>query len=248
MSRPLLIGNWKLYLSPAKSVAVATALRRSVPHTPRVTCVVCPSFSSLPLVAPALKRTDIVLGAQDVGLESAGASTGGIAAADLKALGCRYVIIGHSERRATGETDAITAQKLAVAQAAGLLPILCIGESLAIRRRGKAKAFVLQQLRRSMARWTKGNLVVAYEPVWAISGHGNRGICTPDDALTMAQAIQGVLKTRKRRQGVRVLYGGSVTAATIARYVDGKRIHGCLVGRASTYAAEYGRMVKALTR
>ncbi len=219
-----------------------------------VEIMIAPPFVFLESVAKALRsptpkahrsRTP-QLGAQDVFYESAGAFTGEVSAAQLKGLGVTHVIVGHSERRALGETDEIVGKKLAAVLEAGMTPILCVGEPEDVRAKGAeaAKEFVEKQLKESdskalRSRTPHSSLVVAYEPVWAI-GTGNNA--TPDDAAEMAAFI----KSRVTGYGLRVpvLYGGSVTSGNASNFLNREEIDGLLVGGASLNAEEFGEICR----
>ncbi len=159
----------------------------------------------------------------------------------LQHLGSRYVIVGHSESRKAGDTDAIVARKLARALAAGLTPVLCVGEPLAVRRRGAHVAFVRKQLRGALRGVQSERVFIVYEPVWAISKAGKGTPCPPREAFAMERALRPVLS-----RSTILLYGGSVTPDTIRSYVDDRHFRGALVGHASTTAAGLAEMAKAI--
>lgn len=245
MTRRYLIGNWKLYVSARRSGSAAREIARRVKRTRSTIAILCPVAPALADVRDALRGSALLLGAQNVSVAQEGAATGSIAARDLKELGCRYVIVGHSERRAQGETDRLVARKLRAVHAAGLVPVLCVGEPVGVRRAGKQVAFVGAQLRRALTGF-RGSVLVAYEPVWAISkeGHG-AAPCPPALARQMRIVIDRLLRSLRIRP-LGVLYGGSVTPGTIAAYVHTGGYDGALVGFASTKPGAYARMVKAL--
>jgi triosephosphate isomerase len=212
--------------------------------------VICPPFVCLAAVREALTGEDVAVGAQNVHHELAGAYTGEISAPMLDGL-ATWVIVGHSERRRdAGETDAVIAAKLGRALAAGLRPILCVGESLEVRERGAAaaEALVAEQLRGALQSNAgdapaDGTLVVAYEPVWAIGTGRN---ASGRDAAAMCEAIRGVLAGIAglgSGQDTPVLYGGSVTAANIGEFLTEPAIDGALVGGASLKPDEMAGIV-----
>jgi len=215
-----------------------------------LTQVLCPSDPILEEVGKTIRHSSLHLGAQNIGAAVRGAATGEISAQDLRQLGCRYVIIGHSERRARGETDAVITKKLQIAAANGLVPILCVGEPRAARERHRHYAFVENQLRRALSRFRASRLLIAYEPVWAISQNGrSRGACSPERADEMRRMI---IHTARRfhdtaERGFSVVYGGSVTGANIRHYVHRGGFDGALVGFASTKLREYGTMIRGIT-
>jgi triosephosphate isomerase len=241
----MVAGNWKMNTSFAE----ARALALGVVLAPQaaVEVVLCPPFPWLVPVAELLLGSTVQLGAQNCWTEQAGAVTGEVAPAMLVGL-CRYVIVGHSERRQLfGETDELVGAKVRAVLRNHLTPILCIGEPLDVRRAGDADDFVRGQLLRAVDGLTPTELlrcVVAYEPIWAI---GTGVASTPDEAAAMAAVIRGCLHGLDPEAGeeVRVLYGGSVSAANAHELLAGKEIDGALVGGASLQAATFGAIVAA---
>lgn len=240
------IGNWKSALSTEDSIALVRALVQ-VEVPPTTTTIVCPSLAALPLVGPELQGQPIVLGAQDVSEFEPGAHTGDVAAEHLQALGCRYVIIGHSERRlGLGETALVIQQKLHRAYAAGLIPILCIGETADERDRGRTMEYLRVQLEESLATIVLAgrSLIVAYEPVWAI---GSGTTVEPADAAQVAMMIEKVVHefAKGELQEFAVVYGGSVTPANAASFVTATPLSGVLVGGASLKADLFAGIIQA---
>jgi len=246
--RPVIIaGNWKMNGLPAEAGPLALAIA-SATVSPEVTRVLCPPFVSLATVGAALSGTSVHVGAQDVHAEPAGAYTGGISAAMLAGL-ATWVIVGHSERRRDqGETDELIGRKLVRCAEGGLRPILCVGEQLAEREAGMAEATVQAQLRGALAVVLAAgpfpdDLVIAYEPVWAIgTGRTARGA----DAAAMADAIRATaadLGAPDGAQALPVLYGGSVTSASAAEFLAEPAIDGALVGGASLKVDEMAGIV-----
>ena len=246
--RPIVIAaNWKMNTTPADAGDLARTIA-SRTREPGVTRVICPPYVSLAAVRDALAGEDVAVGAQNVHHELAGAFTGEIAAPMLAGL-ASWVILGHSERRAyAGETDAQIGNKLDRALAAGLRPILCVGEVLADREAGRATEVVETQLRgalegRDPVALSAAGLVIAYEPVWAIgTGRNARGA----DAAAMADAIRAALRSLGwggSAETVPVLYGGSVTSANVDEFLAEPAVDGALVGGASLKADEMAGIV-----
>ncbi len=240
----LIAANWKE--NPRTEAQAAKLYRATVAAARKIKgeTVICPPFIFLEKIAALHRRSKnrrVVIGAQDVFWKERGPFTSEVGPRMLKRLGVKYAIIGHSERRKwLHETDAMINKKVKLALADGLRVILCVGEPLAIRKKGinAAKKFVEGQLKKDLAGVTltgakKKNLIVAYEPIWAI-GTGRND--TPDDALHMARVI-------RRRTHTRVLYGGSVNGKNIGDYVQYKEIDGALVGGASTKPNEFKKIL-----
>jgi len=243
MRTPIIAGNWKMNKNVTEAVELVRALRESTADVEKVETVVCPPFVALAAVKEALVGSKIGLGAQNVFWEEKGAFTGEIAAGMLKDL-VTYVIIGHSERRQYfGETDATVNKRVKAALAHGLLPIMCVGETLAQREAGETAAVVTTQVMNGLAGLTAEEakaIVVAYEPVWAIgTGRASSGA---DANAVIAQNIRAPLSTlfgEQVAQGIRVQYGGSVTPANIEEFMGASEIDGALVGGASLKVADF---------
>lgn len=207
--------------------------------------VLCPPFTCLSAMSRSIKGSRVWLGAQDVFWADQGAYTGEISPAMLMDLECKYVIIGHSERRQViGETDAIINRKLSAACEAGLVPIFCVGETLQERQQNLARHVVQQQLEQGLLNVSPQELVVAYEPVWAIGTGIN---ASSSDAREMAGFIReqlAIIKDRKWAEAVPILYGGSVKPENIAQFMAEPDIDGALVGGASLDAADFARIVR----
>ena len=212
--------------------------------TSAVAVAVCPPAVWLDAVAERLRDSGVRLGAQNVHPEDAGAFTGEVAPPMLRDLGVHYVIVGHSERRQLfGETSAFVAEKVRAAQAAGLVPLLCVGETLDERESGDAEATVLDQLAASLDGVESGDLVVAYEPVWAI---GTGRTATPEQAQAMHAALRTALADRfDGGEGIELLYGGSVKPGNAAELFAQPDLDGALVGGASLDAASFAAIVAA---
>lgn len=242
MRRPLIAGNWKMHGSRAENAELIEALLLDLPAQTPVEIGVCPPFVYLWETARLLKSSSIALGAQSTCAEPVGAFTGEVAASMLKDVGCKYVIVGHSERRAIyKEDDALVARKFLAVQSQGLIPILCVGETLEERERGQTTQVVSRQLAAvlDLAGVTAmREAVIAYEPVWAIGTGKN---ATPAQAQEVHAHIRAAIAGRdaKIAGGVRVLYGGSVKAANARELFAMPDVDGGLVGGASLKADEF---------
>ena len=249
MRRPIIAGNWKMNMAAAQeAVALVAQLRASVNGMP-VDVVVCPPFPWLASVAQSLSNSSIALGAQDLFWEPQGAFTGEVSPTMLAGVGCRYVIVGHSERRQLfGETDANVNKKLQAALRYGLTPIVCVGETLAQRERNETAAVVREQVRDGLASLSEqdlGKIVLAYEPVWAI---GTGRTATPEQAQEVHALIRRLVQERwggAAAQGIRVQYGGSVTAANALELLRQPDVDGALVGGASLKADAFAAIIQA---
>ncbi|MGI5838099.1 MAG: triose-phosphate isomerase [bacterium] len=235
MRKPLIAGNWKMHKTVPESAVFAAALREKAAGLDGVEIVVCPPFTALYSLTALLADTPVALGAQDVHWENEGAHTGEISPPMLRDAGCRYVIIGHSERRAAGETDEAVNRKAAAAIAGGLIPILCVGETATERRDNRTEAVVGRQVREGLRgiKISDAELVVAYEPVWAI---GTGVAATAADAAAVSRFIRETLRTLSgdsTAAQVRILYGGSVKPNNIGDFIQESDIDGALVGGAS---------------
>jgi len=251
MSRtPLMAGNWKMNLNHQESVVLVQKLAWTLTDKKhdyaKAEVVVVPPFTDLRSVQTLVDgdRLSIRYGAQDVSTQDSGAYTGEIAASMLAKLGCSYVVVGHSERREHhAETDEVVNAKAVKALAAGMTPIVCVGEGLDVRKAGEQVPHALAQVDGSLAGLSAkqvAGLVVAYEPVWAI---GTGEVATPDDAQEVCGAIRERLRESLGDQaadGCRILYGGSVKAANVAGIMAQTDVDGCLVGGASLQADEFG--------
>ena len=224
--------------SRAANGALLDALLRDLPKGEGTEAAVCPPFPYLGEVGERLKGTRIALGAQNVSEYASGAYTGEVSAAMLMEFGCRYVIVGHSERRQLyGERDEQVAARFKAAQAAGLIPILCVGETLEERDSGRTEAVVARQLDAVLSKGESGTAVLAYEPVWAIGTGRN---ATPEQA----QAVHAFLRKRVSTD-TRILYGGSVKAQNAAALFGMPDVDGGLIGGASLVAKEFIEIVRA---
>jgi len=245
-NRPLLVANWKMNMGLQGAQSYIDGLMGAPYEACQVIC--CPPFPLLSLLEMRLKGLGIELGAQNVHEEQRGAFTGEVHAELLSELGCKYVIVGHSERRAIGESDEQIARKLRQASDHSLIPILCLGESQLQREQGSAKQVIRTQLV-SALEWFDTNssgLVIAYEPVWAI-GTGKTAL--PADAQEIHRFIRdelAYLKGYAYSENVPLIYGGSVTSKNIREFCAEKDIDGAIVGGASLTADSFEAIISAL--
>ncbi len=248
MRKKLVAGNWKMHGSLAENAALLTALK---PALAGIDAVVCVPFPYLAQAQAELTGSSIAWGAQNLSEQAKGAFTGEVSAAMLLDFGCTYVIVGHSERRSLyGESDALVASKYMAAQAAGLKPILCVGESLDERESGVTEAVVARQLDaviNAAGVASLANAVVAYEPVWAI---GTGKTASPEQAQAVHAFIRSkiaVLDAAVADQLV-IQYGGSVKAANAAELMVQPDIDGALIGGASLVAEEFVAICRAAAK
>jgi triosephosphate isomerase len=251
MRKPFVAGNWKMNKTVEQARMLVADHLPGLQAVKSVEKVVCPPFTALMAISAMLTGTDIGVGAQDMHWEAAGAFTGAISPSMVKEF-CQYVIIGHSERRAYfGETDASVNRKVNVALTVGLIPIVCVGETLAENEAGQTAEVVTRQVREGL----KGvpveqasKIVVAYEPVWAI-GTG-RAASGEGANKVIAEYVRGTLKSvfsNEVAQAVRILYGGSVTATNAAEFFGQPDIDGALVGGACL-KSEFVQIVQAAAK
>ena len=246
---PLIAGNWKMNGNGAFAAELAGSLADRFVDlgNPGFEMLICPPALLLPAVRVAVGSADIAIGGQDCHTAEEGAHTGDISAPMLVDAGCSYAIVGHSERRADhGEDDELVKAKATAAQAAGLVPIVCIGETLGQRDAGQAVDIVTAQLRGSAPDGsTAETLVVAYEPVWAI---GTGRTPTLDDIAEVHDAIRAILEEiAGNGQRVRILYGGSVKPDNAAEILDVDNVNGALVGGASLKADDFWAIAQAVS-
>ena len=251
MRRLFIAGNWKMNLNRGQSLSLVQSLVESLRGVSDVDIAVCPPAVYLGELGKALHATNIGLGAQNVNSKSEGAYTGEISCSMLKDVGCRYVILGHSERRAIyGETDSMVNEKLHAVLDAGLTPIVCVGETLEQREAGQTQQVVRSQCMGSLAGLTEDQMlktVLAYEPVWAI---GTGKTASPAQAEEVHKDIRSLLETQfsaSTAQRVIVLYGGSVKADNAQELLSEPNIDGALVGGASLKQDSFEGIIKAAT-
>jgi triosephosphate isomerase len=240
MRTKFIAGNWKMFMTQATGVQLARSIVQGVGAEDRVEVAVCPPFPYLSAVGAVLQGSRVALGAQNVYPEKEGAFTGEVSPTMLLDVGCRYVIVGHSERRQKlGETDSFINRKVRAALAAGLRVILCIGETLHEREAKQTESVLATQLTGGLAEVTAadaGNLVIAYEPVWAI---GTGRVATPDQAQEAHAFIRQRLAAQLGKvvaQELRIQYGGSVKPENVAALMRQPDVDGALVGGASLQA------------
>jgi triosephosphate isomerase len=249
--RPLMAGNWKMNLNHLEAIGLTQKLAFSLSEKVlgEVEVVVLPPFVDIRSVQTLIDGDKLLLGygAQDLSPHKSGAYTGDISGAMLAKLGCQYVVVGHSERRAYHhEDDAVVAAKVKAALANELAPILCVGEGLEVREAGNHVAHTVAQLDAALAGLKADQVekvVVAYEPVWAI---GTGKTATPDDAQEVIGALRNRLAERygNTADRVRILYGGSVKANNVAAIMSQPDIDGALIGGASLDAEEFARICR----
>jgi len=254
--RPLIAGNWKMNMTHLEAIGLVQKLAFTIPGKvlDEVEVVVLPPFTALRSVQTLVTgdKLDVGYGAQDLSVQDSGAYTGEISGAMLASLACQYVTVGHSERRAMhAEDDAVVAAKAQAALRHGLTPIVCVGEGLEIRQAGEHVVHCTTQLDASLEGLTaeqmagdQGGVVIAYEPVWAI---GTGEVATPEDAQEVCGALRARLAERfgpETAATVRILYGGSVKAASTAGILAGPDIDGALVGGASLDADEFASICR----
>lgn len=248
-----LIANWKTQLGVSESQDLAKEMVRlwagQAASQPNVNVVICPSFAAIEEVRAEIKGTSIGLGAQDCFWDNKGAYTGEVSPLSLKEEGCRYCIVGHSERRKyLGETDEMVRKKVKALLAVGLIPIVCVGETREEREAGQRDATVINQLKNAL----EGNrpvgvqsVIIAYEPRWAI---GVGQAVSPDDAASMHsliyETLNGFIQPDSVRRQFSVIYGGSADAANISGFLRLPMIDGVLVGTAALKAKEFVRMAE----
>jgi triosephosphate isomerase len=258
MRRPLIAGNWKMHLTPSEGAALATTLRQRIGMRSDVEILLCPAFVALQAVAEAIRGSELKLGAQTAFWRDSGAFTGQVSPPMLVAVGCEYVILGHSETRGRfgvadpdldasllpyfSETEATLNRKLRAVLPHGLKPILCVGETLAEREAGQTEQMIRTQLEGALAGLASVELyelVIAYEPVWAI---GTGQVCDAPEANRVCGFIRQTLRAlydEELAEVVRILYGGSVKASNAHALLHQPEIDGALVGGASLSAEEF---------
>lgn len=249
MRRPFVAGNWKMNLDRDGAAQVARGLVQAAGHFDSVDIAVCPPTVYLQTVSEAVRGTNVGLGAQNMYHEKSGAFTGETSASMLIDVGCQYVILGHSERRRIlGESNEDVCRKVHAALAAGLAPIVCVGETLREREDGKTFDIVREQLYGSLAgvkAEQAAALVIAYEPVWAI---GTGLTATPQQAEEVHADLRNAVEIRfgaVLAAGLRIQYGGSVNAGNARELLTQENIDGALVGGASLKAAAFLPIIEA---
>ena len=247
MKRPLIAANWKMYKTIAEALTIVASIKAGVHRATECEVVICPPFTALAAVGQALKESSLELGAQDMHPEPEGAFTGEISPIMLKEVGCRYVILGHSERRMHfHETDAFINQKVKSALKFNLIPIVCMGETLEEREGRRAMEAVKSQFDGSLKDINPDDIqrtVIAYEPVWAI---GTGRTATPEQAEQMHSYIRRLLHEKYGEESSRrvlILYGGSIKPENMAALMQKPNVDGGLVGGASLKAESFAQIV-----
>ena len=245
--KPIIAGNWKMNMTPAEAKELISALIPLVQGA-EADVVICPPYLAIPTAAELVKGTNIALGAQNIHWAEKGAFTGEISAKMLKEVGVSYAIIGHSERRQYfGETDETVNMRTKAAIAAGITPIICVGESLEERETGKTEAIVSAQAEKALAGIEAEDvkaLVIAYEPIWAI---GTGKTATKEQANETIACIRETVKKlygKETAEAVRIQYGGSMNPKNAAELMAMPEIDGGLIGGASLKAEDFSKVVK----
>jgi triosephosphate isomerase len=247
MRRAVIAGNWKMYKTIAEAVDFVTKVKPLVAAAAHCEVVVAPPFTAVRAVAEAVKGSNIAVAAQNVHWDKEGAHTGDVSPGMLLEAGCTHVIIGHSERRHDhGETDEQVNRKVKAALAAGLLPIVCVGETLAEREAGKTEEVLKRQFQGGFAGLTPqdfSRIIVAYEPVWAI---GTGRTATPEMAVESHRYFRGLVRSQFGEAvaaALRILYGGSVKPDNVGGLMAQEEIDGALVGGASLKPDSFSALV-----
>jgi triosephosphate isomerase len=247
MRKHLIAGNWKMYKTPKQAKELAEQLKAGLANVKDVEIVICPPFTALPIVSQVVKGSNIGLGAQNMHYETKGAFTGEISPEFLLELGCKYVILGHSERRQYfNETDELINKKLMTALKMNLYSIFCIGENLSERESNKTFDVIKNQLSLGLMKIREGmeKITIAYEPIWAI---GTGKTATPEQAAEVHGFIRDWLKKNYNQtvaEEKRILYGGSVKPDNIDELMAKQDLDGALVGGASLDDQSFIRIVK----
>ncbi|WFB36600.1 triose-phosphate isomerase [Kiritimatiellota bacterium B12222] len=249
MRKKIIAGNWKMNKTVSEAENLAGAIKRDLDSEAKVDVVLCPPFTAISAVSQAVSGTQIAVGAQNMHYEASGAYTGEISAEMLREQYCRYVILGHSERRQYfGETDESVNKKTVAALAAGLKPIVCVGETLEEREADKIEDVIRTQINGGLAGLSEAdfkNIVIAYEPVWAI---GTGKTASPEQAQEVHAFIRSLLvelSSQATADTVRIQYGGSMKPGNAAELLSKPDIDGGLIGGAALDATSFIGIVKA---
>ena len=246
--KPLIAGNWKMYKTPAEAADYAAAFLPLVAGVSDRDIMIAPPYPALGLVADALRGSSVGLGAQDLFWENEGAFTGQVSPKMLCAVGCRYAIIGHSERRQFfGETDDTVNRKIRAALSAGLVPVMCVGESEAEREAGQTFSILDKQLKGGLKGFFANEirpLVIAYEPVWAIGTGKTATSAQAQEAHRFIRSVVEGLFGPEPASALRILYGGSVKPDNISELMGMPDIDGGLVGGASLNPESFAKIVR----
>jgi triosephosphate isomerase (TIM) len=249
--RPMIAGNWKMYKTAPEAVALAREIWARAKDPGPVDVLLAPPFTSLHSVEDVLRGSAILIAGQNMHWESQGAYTGEVSPPMLKAAGCSHVILGHSERRQIfGETDEGVARKAKAAHASDLVPLVCVGETLAERDGGQTEAVVERQVRAALTGLSADQLlatVVAYEPVWAIGTGRNATAAQAQEVHAFIRRLVGQIHGEPAAAALRILYGGSVKPENAGELMAGADVDGALVGGASLTADSFLKIVAAAT-
>lgn len=248
MRTPIIAGNWKMHKNAAEGAALVEELKKEVQDVTDVEVVVCPPFTTLAAAKKAAKGSNIKVGAQNMHWEEAGAYTGEISPAMLQELAVDYVIIGHSERRQYfNETDETVNRKVKTAFAYGFKPIVCVGETLEEREKGITQEVIEKQVKNGLADLAPAdvaNLVVAYEPIWAIGTGKTASSEDAEKVIAFIRLVVAGMYGDKQAEQMRIQYGGSVKPNNIKELMTQPNIDGALVGGASLKADSFAAIVK----
>jgi triosephosphate isomerase len=249
MRKPLLAGNWKMNKTVSEAINFAKVLKNSVTDITNVDILICPPFTALYAVSNEIKDSNINMGAQNIFWESKGAFTGEISPLMINDVDCSYTLIGHSERRQYfGETNETVNKKIKIALEIGLIPILCVGESLQEREDNVTFNIIEKQVKEGLTGLSveqATSLVIAYEPIWAI---GTGKTATPEQAQEVHSFIRKVYKNiyKNAADKIRILYGGSVNLSNVSELMKQSDIDGGLVGGASLEVESFTKLIKYL--
>jgi len=248
MRTPIIAGNWKMNLTRGESAALVEDLKQRTAEIEGVEVVVCPPFTALETVVAKCSGTNITVGAQNMYWETAGAFTGEISPLMLRDVGCKYVIIGHSERRQLfGETNESVSKKVKAALEHRLVPIICVGETLAQREAGITDRVCREQLQEGLKNVGKilgEEIVIAYEPVWAIGTGKSASAKDADHVNNYIRLLLANMFGSKAAEKVRILYGGSVKPENVEEFIAQPNIDGALVGGASLKADSFSEIIR----
>ncbi len=252
--RKIIVANWKMNKTINEAIFLAKGLKKLLKDERSAEIVICPPFTALQAVSKELKGSKIKLGAQNMHYEKSGAYTGEISAVMLKDIGCSYIILGHSERRDFfGETNLLINKKIVAALDSSLKPILCIGENLEQRKNDETKEVIENQIHECLNSVNKtqiNNVVIAYEPIWAISkGDPNRKSATPEEVEEMHTLIRNTIAkiySKNIADNLMIIYGGSVNPGNANVLLSLADVNGALVGNASLDAKSFAEIIKAV--
>lgn len=248
MRKPIIAGNWKMYKTIPEAKSLISGLSTKLGNETQVEVVFCPPFTALATVKELVKGTPFGLGAQNLYWKEQGAFTGEISPVMLKDIGCDYCIIGHSERREHfGETDATVNMKVKAALAAGIKPIICVGETLAQREANETKDLIRRQTEGALAGIDVKvipEMVIAYEPIWAIGTGRTANSQDANEVCALIRATVASLYGKEASEAMRIQYGGSVKPENIKEFMEQPDIDGALVGGASLDVESFYKIVK----